>query len=172
MSKSKGGLSAREIVIFAMLGAILFIGDILMEWAPNVHPITVLVIVYTVVYRRKAIIPIIIYITLQAVFFGGLWLVPYCYIFPLYHFIALFIPKKLSGVKAQVCYSVLSVLFGLAFGILYAPWQAVMFMKTLDFGKIFAWVAAGFPYDVIHAVGNFAASFLAIPLIKLLNKIG
>ena len=155
-----------------MLGAILFIGDALMEWAPNVHPITVLVIAYTVVYRRKAIIPVIIYIALQAVFFGGLWLVPYCYIFPLYHFIALLIPKGIGGVKAQICYSVLSVLFGIAFGTLYAPWQAVVFMKALDFERILAWIVAGFPYDVIHAAGNFAASFLIIPIVKLLKRIG
>ena len=171
MSKNKRGLAVREIVIFAMLGAILFIGDVLMEWAPNVHPITVLVIVYTIVYRQKAIIPIIIYITLQAVFFGGLWLVPYCYIFPLYHAVTLLVPQKLSGIKAQVCYSTLSVLFGLAFGLLYAPWQAAIFMKTLNLERIFAWVVAGFPYDVIHAIGNFAASFLILPLVKLLKMI-
>ena len=170
MSKSKRGLTIREIVIFAMLGAILFIGDVLMEWAPNVHPVTVLVIVYTVVYRRKAIVPIVIYITLQAVFFGGIWLVPYCYIFPLYYAIALLIPKNLCGIKAQICYSALSVLFGLVFGALYTPWQAAVFMKTLNFERILAWIVAGLPYDVVHAAGNFAASFLIIPLVKLLNK--
>jgi hypothetical protein len=37
-----------------------------------------LTVLYTAAYRKKAIVPIIVYIALTAVFFGGLWLVPYC----------------------------------------------------------------------------------------------
>lgn len=154
-----------------MLGAVLFIGDTLMEWAPNVHPITSFVMVYTLVYRRKGILPVIIYIVLEAVFFGGVWLVPYCYIFPLCWLVTLALPQNLSGVKAQVAYTAVCTLFGLLFGTLYAPWQALVFMKSFDLAKILAWIASGFPYDVIHAIGNFAMSFLILPLVKLFRRI-
>ena len=167
----KKHLTAREIVTFAMLGAILFIGDTLMEWAPNVHPITMLIMVYALVYRKKGLIPVAIYIVLEAVFFGGVWLVPYCYIFPLYGMVTLVLPKDMTGVKAQVCYSLVCTLFGLLFGTLYAPWQALVFMKSFDLSKILAWIAAGLPYDIMHAIGNFAASFLIIPLVKLFRRI-
>ena len=33
----KRGLTVREIVLFPMLGALMFCSKLLMEWAPNVH---------------------------------------------------------------------------------------------------------------------------------------
>ena len=115
--------------------------------------------------------PIIVYISLQALFFPGLWLVPYCYIFPLCYLVTLLLPRDMSRVKAQICYTAVCTLFGLLFGTLYAPWQALIFFKSFELHKILAWIASGFPYDVVHAIGNFAASFLIIPLVKLLLKI-
>lgn len=171
VSNSKGRLSPREIAVFAMLGALMFVGDLAFEWAPNVHPLTMLVMVYTLTYRKKGIIPITVYLVLEAVFFGGLWLVPYFYIFPLCYLVTLLLPRNMTKAKAQFCYSLVCTLFGLLFGTLYAPWQALVFMKSFEAEKIFAWIAAGFAYDVVHAVGNLAASFLIIPLVTLLGKI-
>ncbi|MBQ6892718.1 MAG: hypothetical protein IJN48_00790 [Clostridia bacterium] len=164
-------LTTHEIVVFAMLGAIMFIGDLVFEWAPNVHPITMLVMVYTLTYREKGIFPLIVYLALEAVFFGGLWLVPYFYIFPICYLVTLLLPRGMSKVKAQTCYSLVCTVFGLLFGTLYSPWQALIFMKSFELSKIVAWIAAGFPYDIVHAAGNFAASFLIIPLVTLLKRI-
>lgn len=171
MKASDTRLTTREIVTFAMLGAVLFIGDIAFEWAPNVHPVTMLVMVYTLTYRKKGIIPLVIYIVLQAVFFGGLWLVPYCYIFPICHLVTLALPQNMSRIKAQICYTLVCTVFGLLFGTLYAPWQALVFMKSFNLSKILAWIVSGLPSDIVHAAGNFAASFLIIPLADLLRKI-
>lgn len=171
VSKSKKGLTVREIAVFAMLGTLAFVGDLALEWAPNVHPVTMLVMVYTLTYRKKGIVPIIVYIALQAVFSLGLWLVPYCYIFPLCYLVTLLLPKNMSKVKAQICYTVICTLFGLLFGTLYAPWQALIFLKSFEPQKILAWIASGIPYDIVHAIGNFAASFLIIPLVTLLKRI-
>ncbi|MBQ4557410.1 MAG: hypothetical protein IJA60_07180 [Clostridia bacterium] len=169
--KSKKWLTTRELVIFAMLGALMFVGDIAFEWAPNVHPIAMLLMVYTVAFRKKGIIPFIIYIVLQAVFFGGLWLVPYLYIFPLCWLCTLAVSEKLSRVPRQICYTVICTLFGLLFGALYAPFHVIVFMKSFSVSKMLAWIASGITFDIIHAVGNFAASFLIIPLADLLRKI-
>ena len=171
MSKSKRFLTTREIVVFAMLGAVMFVGDIVFEPIPNVHPVTMLTVLYTVAYGKKGIVPFFVYIALQAAFFGGLWLVPYLYIFPLCYLCTLLVPRKNPLYARQICYTVICTAFGLLFGTLYAPWQALIFIKSFDLKTVFAWIAAGFPYDIIHAVGNFAASLLIIPLSRLLNKI-
>ena len=35
------------------LGAVMFVGDIAFEWLPNVHPVTMLTVLYTVAYGKK-----------------------------------------------------------------------------------------------------------------------
>ncbi|MBQ6614406.1 MAG: hypothetical protein IIX18_03705 [Clostridia bacterium] len=162
-------LSIRDITVFAMLGALMFAGKKIMEFLPNVHPLTLLTVVYTVVYRRRAIYPIIVYLVLETFISGSfMWTVPYYYIFPLCHFAALLVPADFSDVKKQVCYTFICTFFGIAFGSLYAPWQA--FMWGLDFTKTLRWIAVGLPYDVIHAAGNFALSFAILPIVKGLEK--
>ena len=160
----------RETVIFAMLGAVMFVGDIAFEWAENIHPVTMLLVTYTAVYRKKGIIPFWIYFTLQAIFFGGLWLVPYAYIFPLVWLCALLVPENLDKAKKQVFYTLICTFFGIAFGTLYAPWHVLVFMKSTSLTKMLAWIASGFPADILHACGNFAASFLILPLARLIKK--
>lgn len=171
VSRNKRFLTTHELVIFAMLGAVMFVGDIAFEWLPNVHPVTMLTVLYTVAYGKKGIVPLAVYISLQAVFFPGLWLVPYCYIFPLVWLVTLLVPRKFPLWARQICYTLICTLFGLLFGVLYAPWQALVFIKSFEIKTILAWIAAGFTYDVIHAVGNFTASFLIIPLANILQKI-
>ena len=170
MSKSKRFLTTREIVVFAMLGAVMFVGDIVFEPIPNVHPVTMLTVLYTVAYGKKGIVPFVVYIGLLAAFSGGLWLVPYLYIFPLCYLCTLLVPRKIPLYARQVCYTVICTAFGLLFGTLYAPWHALVFMKTFEIKAILAWIASGLPSDAIHAVGNFAASLLIIPLSRLLEK--
>lgn len=168
--RTRARLTVREITVFAMLGALMFAGKKLMEWVPNVHPLTLLTVVYTLAYRKKGIIPVLVYLVLDTAVTGGItWLVPYYYIFPLCWLCTLALPTNLPKWGAQICYTLVCTLFGLLFGTLYAPWQ--MLMYGLSFEKMLAWIAFGIPYDVIHAIGNFAASFLVFPLLNLLQKI-
>ena len=54
--------TTREITIFAMLGAVMYASKLLMEVAPNIHLLGVFTIAFTVVYRKKALYPIYIYV--------------------------------------------------------------------------------------------------------------
>lgn len=161
--------TAHDTAVFALLGALMFAGKKLMEWIPNVHPLTMLVMVYTIVYRRKAVFPIFVYLAMDTAVTGGFtWIVPYYYIFPLYWLITLLLPRRLPAACATILYSVVCALFGLAFGTLYAPWQALMY--RLSFEKTIAWIVAGLPWDVMHALGNLAASVLILPLVRLIRR--
>lgn len=166
----KSRCTVHNIAVFAMLGALMFAGKKLMEWIPNVHPLTMLIMVYTVVYRKKAIFPILVYLVLDTVVTGGFtWIVPYYYIFLLYWLITLMLPRRLPDVYAAILYSVVCALFGLAFGTLYAPWQALMY--NLSFEKTITWIVAGLPWDSMHALGNLAASVLILPLVRLIRRV-
>ncbi len=164
-------LTAREVAIFAMLGALMLASKTLLEAVPNIHPVTMLLMVYTVVYRKKAIFPLFVYLVLDTLKWGIMTMVPYFYIFPLCWLCTLCVPTTLSNAKKQICYTAICTFFGLAFGTLYAPWQALVFMKSFKLSKILAWIAAGLPYDLLHAAGNFAASLLILPLSALLLKL-
>ena len=68
----------REMVTFAMLGTLMFCSKLAMEALPNIHLLGMLTMVYTLVYRKKALIPIYIYVILNGAFSGfNLWWVPY-----------------------------------------------------------------------------------------------
>ena len=162
-------LTIRDVAVFAMLGALMFAGKKIMEFLPNVHPLALLTMVYTVAYRRRGIFPVIVYLLLETAFGGFLWTVPYYYIFPLCYVATLLVPAGLSRWKRQICYTVICTFFGIAFGCLYAPWQAIVFMKTFDFERILAWIVAGLPWDFVHGVSNFFCGMLIMPIVRALR---
>ena len=158
------------MAVFAMLGTMLFCGDILMEWAPNIHFVGMLTMTYTLVYRGKALIPIYIYVFLNGVYAGfGLWWIPYLYLWAILWGVTMLLPRNMPRRVAIPVYMGVCALHGLCFGTLYAPFQAVVF--GLDFAKTLAWIAAGLPFDVIHALGNLASGALIVPLVELLRRL-
>lgn len=153
-----------------MLGALMFCGKLIMEAAPNIHPLGMLIMSYTVVYRKKAIIPIMIYLILQGVYAGfNMWWIPYLYIWPILWGITLLLPKNMPTKTSIFVYPAVCAIHGFLFGTLYAPAQAIMF--GLSFKGMLAWIAAGLPFDIIQGVGNACAGILVLPMSKLLQKL-
>lgn len=141
-----------------------------MEGLPNIHLLGMLTITYTLVYRAKALIPIYIYVFLNGLYAGfNAWWVPYLYIWTILLGLTMLLPKSLPQWAARIIYPLLCGLHGLAYGALYAPAQAIMF--GLNFEQTLAWIAAGIPFDIIHAVGNVAVGLLIFPLSELLKKL-
>ena len=164
------GLSVRETVVFAMLGSVMFCSKLLMEALPNVHLIGVLTVVYTLVYRKKALVPIYVYVLLNGLYAGfSMWWFPYVYIWTILWGLVMLIPRKLPKIATRVVIALILTLHGLSFGTLYAPAQALMFRLTAE--QTVAWIIAGLPWDVIHAAGNLLLSFLVPPLVSLLRRL-
>lgn len=159
-----------EMAVFAMLGAIMFCSKIVMEFLPNVHLLGTLTMVYTIVFRKKALIPIYVYVMINGVYAGfAPWWWPYLYIWTILWGITMLLPRKMPKKIACAVYPVVCSLFGLAFGILYAPAQALMY--GLNFRQMIAWIVAGLSFDILQFVGNFVAGFLVVPLSQLLFKL-
>lgn len=158
-----------DIVVFAMLGTIMFISKLLMEAFPNIHFLGMLTMVYTIVYRKKALIPIYVYVFLNGLYAGfSPWWIPYLYLWAILWGATMLLPKNMNTKVAVPVYAIVCSLHGLFFGTLYAPAQALMY--GLDFKAMIAWIIAGLPYDAIHAAGNFAAGLLILPLAEALRK--
>ncbi len=163
-------VNTRDMIVFAMLGTIMFCSKIIMEVLPNIHLLGMLTMVYTLSFRKKALLPIYIYVFLNGLYAGfSMWWVPYLYVWTVLWGITMLIPRKTPRLVRCVICPIVCALHGLSFGILYAPAQALMF--GFDFSQTMTWVAAGFPFDVLHGIGNFVSGFLIVPLSDLIRKL-
>ena len=163
-------LNTKEIAVFGMLGAVMFASKMLMEILPNIHLLGTFIVAITVVYRKKALYPIYIYVLLNGIFAGfATWWIPYLYVWTVLWVAIMILPKKMPPKVAPIVYAVVCSLHGFGFGILYAPAQAILY--GLNFEQMIAWIIAGSAFDVLHAAGDFAAGLLILPTVKLLRKI-
>ena len=163
-------LKTRELAIFAMLGAVMYVSKVIMEWIPNVHLLGTLTMAYTLVYRKKALYPIYVYVFLNGALAGfNTWWIPYLYIWTILWAVTMLLPKKMPSKIAPFVYMIVCALHGFGFGILYAPAQAVLF--GLNFEQTLAWIASGFPFDVIHGISNFFCGMLIVPIASVLKML-
>lgn len=161
-------LSIRETAIFAMLGTIMYLSKIVLEFLPNVHLLAVLTIAYTVVYRQKALYPIYVYVLLLGLMNGfNMWWIPHLYLWTILWGITMLLPKKMPKVAAPIVYIIVAGCHGFLYGTLYAPAQAIMF--GLDFNGMIAWIIAGIPFDITHGISNMIGGLLIVPVISVIR---
>lgn len=161
-------LTTREVAVFAMLGAVMYGSKLLMEIAPNVHLLGVLVIAYTIVYREKALYPIYTYVFINGIFAGfAAWWIPYLYIWTILWGVTMLLPKRIPKKIRPLVYMSVCAAHGFLFGTLYAPVQAIMF--GLNFEGMIAWIIAGLPWDFVHGVSNFVCGLLIMPIVRILR---
>ena len=171
MKVSKHVKKIEEMVLFALFGAIMYLSAQI-DIVPNAHQLGLFIAAFTVVYRFKALIPLYVYVFLEGLFGGfNLWWYPYLYVWTVLWLLIMLIPRNIPEWAAAIAIAVLSALHGLGFGLLYMPYQCyVFFHGKWDFAYI--WLLNGLPFDTVHAISNFVSSFLAIPLVLLLCKLG
>lgn len=163
-------LTTREVAVFGMLGAVMYVSKVIMEVAPNVHLLGVFVIAYTVVYGKKALYPIYIYIFLNGIFSGfATWWIPYLYIWTVLWGVVMLLPKQMPKKIRPLVYMVVCAMHGFLFGTLYAPAQALLY--GLSFEGMIAWIIAGLPWDFIHGVSNFICGLLIMPIVSILRRL-
>ena len=168
--QNKKRVNPKEIAVFGMLGALMYASKMLMEILPNVHLIGVFVIATTVVYRKKALYPIYVFVLLTGLLNGfAMWWIPYIYTWGILWAVIMLLPQNMKPQKATVIYMIVCALHGFLYGTLYAPAQAILF--GLDFRGMIDWIIVGLPYDCIHGVSNFFCGLLIMPLVSLLLRL-
>lgn len=169
--QAEGRLDLRHLLIFAMLGTIIFVSKQVLEFLPNVELVSTLIMVCTLVYRRQALIPIYLFVFLEGLLAGfGLWWYPYLYLWLILWAWTMILPKRMKPGWQVPVYAWTCALFGLAYGTLYAPFQSAVFLGW-DLKKTLAWIVAGLPWDLTHALGNLALGLLIVPLTTLLRRL-
>lgn len=146
----------------------MYCSKLIMEALPNIHLVGVFTIAFTLVYRKKALYPIYIFVLLSGLLSGfSTWWIPYLYIWTVLWGITMLLPKNMPKKVAPIVYAILCALHGLFYGVLYAPVQALFF--GLDFKGMLTWIAAGFSFDMLHCIGNLCCGALIVPIAGLIR---
>ena len=160
----------KQLCVFSMFGVIMYVSKQIMESLPNFHLLGMFIVSLTVIYRKKALIPIYVYVFLDGLFHGfNLWWYPYLYIWTVLWGFAMLLPKNMPDKIGAIVYPLTAALHGILFGVLYSPFQALAY--GFNFSQYIQWIVVGFGFDIMHAVGNFLIGFLIIPCIKILKML-
>lgn len=159
-----------ELVLFPVLGVLMFTSKLLMEFLPNVHLLGLFVMTFTLVYRWKALVPIYIYVVLVGIY-GGFapWWYANLYTWTVLWGMAMLLPRKMPRWLCAIVYPAVCALHGFAYGVLCVP--AEMLFLNLPWESVPAWLIAGIPFDVAHGISNLVAGLLIIPLVELLHRL-
>ncbi len=161
-------LTTREVAVFAMLGAIMYASKMLMEIAPNIHLLGTFVIAFTLVYGKKALYPIYVFVLLTGIYAGfATWWVPYLYLWTILWGVTMLLPKNMPQKIKPLVYMTVCAMHGFLYGILYAPAQAFFFGLNLE-GTL-AWITTGLPWDFLHGISNFFCGMLILPIVRALR---
>ena len=155
----------RELMLFALLGALTFGCKVVMMGLPNIEPVSLTVLLYGAVFGRKALYPVYIYVMLEFLLFGlNLWSINYLYIWA----ILALLGWLLQGMDSALGWALASGAYGLFFGLLCTPVYAV----TGGLAFAVSWWISGIPFDLIHGAANFViAMILFKPLRKTLEQL-
>lgn len=164
MDKKKS-LNVREICLFGILASLTFAAKYVMSWMPNIEPVSLMVMLFGVIFGLKALFPVYVYVVLEILFYGlGTWNINYLYIWA----ILLLLAIALRDMRGSLGWAVLSGAFGLMFGVLCMPVDILIG----GFGYAASKWVSGIPFDLAHCAGNFViAALLFKPMRALLEKL-
>ena len=149
------------MTLFAVLGALTFGAKYVMSFLPNIEPVSLMVMLFAVVFGKKWVYPVYLYVVLEILFYGiSLWNINYLYIWAILAVAAYF----LRNMRSPLGWAVLSGGFGLAFGALCG----IVDVFIGGFGYAVSKWISGIPFDIAHCAGNFV---IALVLFKPLREL-
>lgn len=158
-------MKTREITQLALLTALLVAFKEAMNALPNIHPAALLVLLATLVYGKKALYAVAVFVGAEICLHGfGLWAVNYLYVWPLLVLAAL--PFRES--RSRLFWAAFAGIYGLSFGALCA----IPYFFIGGASMALAYWVAGIPFDLLHCAGNAVlCGTLLVPLTRLLERL-
>ena len=158
-------MSVQKLTRIALLSAILYVSKLALDFLPNIELVSLFIILYALVFGTETLIIVTVFNLLQIIQWGiGTWTISYLYVWPLLCLITVLLKKLIK--EEFVLWSIVSGLFGLIFGSLFA-----LLYLFFDPAYALAYWISGLPWDVWHAVWNFVLMLvLGKPLYMVLSK--
>src|SRR5699024_5547665 len=127
-----------------ILGATITAGKLVLSFIPNVEIVTLLFIVYTIVFgMRKRLLVSVIFSTTEILLYGfSTWLLGYYLVWPLLIIVTGIVNRS---TESEYAYAIIGAIFGYAFGGLFA------IVESIFYGLTYGWVywLRGIPFDLI-----------------------
>ncbi len=164
-SAGKRGISLRELVLLAVLAALTFAMKVVMAPLPNIEPVSLMVMLFMVVFGWRGLYGVYAYVGLEILVYGlGIWNVYYLYVWAILAVVAYLLRKM----QQPLLWALVSGVFGLVFGGLCA--LVDVFVGGFGYA-VTKWVS-GIPFDITHCIGNFVIALLLFtPLRRLMEKL-
>ncbi|MDY2699770.1 MAG: hypothetical protein SOV61_09500 [Lachnospiraceae bacterium] len=158
-------MSIYKLTRIALLSAILYVSKVALEFLPNVELVSLLIILYTLVFEKETFLTVTVFNLFELIQWGfGTWWISYLYVWPLLCLITLLLKKLIK--EEFLVWAIVSGAFGLIFGSLFA---VVYIPISLSYALTY-WIS-GLPWDVWHGVCNFILMLvLGKPLYLLLIR--
>jgi len=164
-STSAGNQNLREMIVMALIAAMMIATQVAMAALPNVHLVSVFVILAAMIFGWKALYSIYIFVLLEGLIYGfSMWFVNYLYVWTVLAILAIVFRKNHS----RWFWAAVSGIFGLLFGALCS----IPYLFIGGWAAAFSYWVSGIPFDLIHCVSNAILTFiLLMPLYNLCCKI-
>lgn len=158
---SFGKSRLREMVLLAMISAMMVATQVAMASMPNIHLVAVFVILAAMLFGWKALWSVYLFVVLEGLIYGfSMWFVNYLYVWTVLAVIAVLCRRN----RSPVFWAAVSGIFGLLFGALCS----VPYFITGGWAAGFSYWVAGIPFDLVHCAANAAlAAVLLLPLYRL-----
>ena len=158
-------INALDICLMALLGVVIYVLQVAMGFLPNIEPVSLLVILFTLVFKKRVIGILAVFILLEGLTYGfGTWWFMYLYIWPILAFVTYLFRKMDSALS----WAILSGAFGLSFGFM-CSW---VYFVIGGIGGGIAYFVSGMMFDIVHCIGNFALMLLLYKKLRgLLEKL-
>ncbi len=153
------------MTILSVLAAMTFAMKVVMASLPNIEPVSLMIMLFMVVFGWKGLLGVYVYVALEFLVYGiGIWNIYYLYVWAVLAVLA----RLLRKMEHPLAWALLSGVFGLAFGALCAVTDGVIGGVGYAVSK---WVS-GIPFDIAHCVGNFGIALLLFkPLRSLMERL-
>lgn len=155
-------MRAKDIALIALLSATITAGKLALSFVPNVEIVTLLFILYALVFGiKRTLLVSVIFTTTEILIYGfNTWLLVYFVIWPVLVILSGIMGKK---IKTEYGFAFLAGIYGLCFGLFFAISES--FFYGIGYGITY-WVR-GLPFDIIHGFSNF---ILVLVLFKPLRR--
>ncbi len=143
----------------------MYVSQVIMAPLPNIELVSFLIIITARRFGFKSLISVYVFAPLEIMTYGfHIWSINYFYVWVI--LVLMVIPlRKINNV---ILYTIVSGLFGLAFGTLCS----IPYFITGGVTMGTAYIVSGFSFDLLHCGGNLLlTAILYIPITKAFNYI-
>ena len=153
------------MALFGVLGALTFALQVAMAPLPNIEPVSLLVMIFAVVFGWKSLYPVYVFVAMEILFYGiSTWNIYYLYVWTVLALAAILMRKT----ESPLAWALLGGVFGLFFGALCS----IVDIFIGGFAYAGAKWVSGIPFDLLHCGGNFGIALIMFkPLRNMMEKL-